>query len=94
MQNSRWFYDQPPVKNPGCCTSDSLVDNIPMCRHSSLLKELNASCVTSLGGESQKLVPGFPLGLSHGTFSLVNFDSYPFEVIIVVSTTDMPSPVS
>lgn len=49
-----------PVKNPGCCTSDSLVDNIPMCRHSSLLEELNASCVISLGGEFQKLVPGFP----------------------------------
>ena len=65
-----------------------------MCCHSLLLEELNACCVTAFGGESRKPVPGFLQALSHVPFSLVDFDSYPFEVITAVSTADTPSPVS
>lgn len=66
-----------------------------MCFHHSLLGTLSASWVTVPGGDSRKLVSGFPSTLSSVPFSFAYFTWYLFTIMDHSHEHDcMLSPVS
>ena len=69
------LYNQPPVKSLGTASLMSFPgrQHFILCCHNSLLSELTKSCVTSLGEDSWKPLPGFLQALPHAHFPFANY---------------------